>query len=86
MSSKGVAIVTGGAQGIGRGIALRLAADGFDIALGDLSSSKAAVEAVAQEIEVLEGRLSRWPLMSPSKAKLRALSRKLWLNSAAWML
>ncbi len=31
-----VAIVTGGARGIGRGCALTLARDGFDIALVDL--------------------------------------------------
>ena len=32
---KGIALVTGSAQGIGRCIALRLARDGFDIALND---------------------------------------------------
>lgn len=43
-----VALVTGAGQGIGRGIALRLAADGHDVALVDLGSDK--IEQVAREI------------------------------------
>lgn len=43
-----VVLVTGGGQGIGRGIALRLAADGHDIALVDLASEK--IENVAAEV------------------------------------
>lgn len=46
-----IALVTGSAQGIGRGIALRLAADGANIALVDLKKDKLA--AVAKEIEGL---------------------------------
>ena len=45
-----VAIVTGGARGIGRGIALRLAADGIDVAIADLPSMRGEAEAVAEEI------------------------------------
>ena len=50
MYSKGVAIVTGAAQNIGRGIALRLAEDGFDISLNDIPSNKANLDAVAELI------------------------------------
>lgn len=46
-----VILVTGAAQGIGRGIALRLAKDGADIALVDLKADKLAD--VAKEIEAL---------------------------------
>lgn len=48
-----VAVVTGAGQGIGRAIALRLAAAGASLALVDLNLS--AVEEVSQEILDLEG-------------------------------
>ena len=51
-----VALVTGAAQGIGRGIALRLAKDGFDIALVDLKADK--LEAVKKEVEALGRKAS----------------------------
>ena len=37
-----VVLITGAGQGIGRGIALRLAADGADIAIVDLNEAKMA--------------------------------------------
>ena len=49
-SSHGIAIVTGASQGIGRAIALRLADDGFDIAINDIPSKKDSLEGLAQEI------------------------------------
>ena len=45
-----VALVTGGARGIGRGIALRLAGDGLDVAVADLADMRAEAEGVAEEI------------------------------------
>ena len=49
--SKGVAVVTGAAQGIGRGIALRLAADGYNVAINDHTSKADLLKKVAAEIE-----------------------------------
>ncbi|KAJ7619852.1 acetoin reductase family protein [Mycena polygramma] len=51
MSSKGIAIVTGAAQGIGRGIALRLASDGFDIAVNDITSNAAKLTELVEGIK-----------------------------------
>ncbi|KAI0629961.1 acetoin reductase family protein [Trametes polyzona] len=49
-SNKRVAIVTGAAEGIGRGIALRLAKDGLDLGLFDLPRSQEKLESLAQEL------------------------------------
>jgi len=49
-NSKGVAVVTGSGQGIGRTIAVRLAEDGYDVAINDLESNKESLDAVKNEI------------------------------------
>ncbi|KAF8205633.1 hypothetical protein K438DRAFT_1964051 [Mycena galopus ATCC 62051] len=48
-----VAIVTGAAQGIGKGISLRLAADGLDVAVADLPGQIDSLNRVVEEIQQL---------------------------------
>ncbi|KAJ6581048.1 hypothetical protein B0H19DRAFT_930334 [Mycena capillaripes] len=50
-----IACVTGAAQGIGRAIALRLAEDGCDVAVGDLPREMASLKQLVDEIQ-LKGR------------------------------
>jgi len=50
-ASKGVALITGCAQGIGRGIALHLADDGLDTSLNDMPTKKSALDVLATEIK-----------------------------------
>src|SRR5215470_1796593 len=52
---RGIALITGGRRGIGRGVALALAGSGFDIVINDLVEDEAAAETAAA-IEALGRR------------------------------
>ncbi|KIK70208.1 hypothetical protein GYMLUDRAFT_546908 [Collybiopsis luxurians FD-317 M1] len=55
--TKGVALVTGAAQGIGKDIALRLASDGFNVAINDLPGKLDLLQEVQSQI-ITAGRKS----------------------------
>ncbi|KAF7324538.1 hypothetical protein MKEN_00494700 [Mycena kentingensis (nom. inval.)] len=58
---KGVAAVTGAAQGIGRAIALRLAEDGFDVCVNDIPSNAEKLDALVQDIGNVGRASSAYP-------------------------
>ncbi|GBQ83453.1 oxidoreductase [Gluconacetobacter johannae DSM 13595] len=71
MSMNGkVALVTGAGQGIGRGIALRLAKEGARLALVDIRND--ALTAVAQEIEALGGKVATFVADVGDRAQVQA--------------
>ncbi|KAF8148987.1 NAD-binding protein [Mycena galopus ATCC 62051] len=57
MASRGIALITGAGQGIGRAIALRLASDGFNLAVNDIVSNARNLTQVVDEIKAV-GRVA----------------------------
>lgn len=67
MSERQNAIITGGASGLGRALALRLARDGWRIAICDIND--AAAESVRREVDAAggEGRAERLDVTKPEE-------------------
>ncbi|KAB1662226.1 acetoin reductase [Pseudoclavibacter chungangensis] len=72
MSDTRVALVTGSGQGIGRGIALKLASDGFDIAVADLPFQEEKAAGVVKEIEALGRKAFFTPVDVSDKTQIEA--------------
>lgn len=70
MMSK-TAVITGSGQGIGKGIALRMAKDGFNIVISDIDESKA--EDVVKEIAETGGKAVSVKANVTSKADIHHL-------------
>jgi len=65
-----VALVTGGAHGIGRGVALRLASDGWHVAIGYRASAEEAAETVgALQSKGVEAMAAGADLGDPAQAE-----------------
>jgi hypothetical protein len=67
------AIVTGSSGGIGKGIALRLAADGFDVIVNDIAPKQAAIDAVVEEIKAVGGKAHGFPADVSKQEDVEAL-------------
>lgn len=78
------ALVTGASRGIGRAIALTLAAKGYAVAL-NYAGSQAAAEAVKGEIEAAGGKAFTIQATSPKQKMWIAFSKRSRKSSDSWM-
>jgi NAD(P)-dependent dehydrogenase (short-subunit alcohol dehydrogenase family) len=62
-------VILASSRGIGRAIALRLAADGFNIAINDVSQQRQDGEDVVREVEKLPGRKAAFFAAGPLKMR-----------------
>jgi len=70
------AIVTGSSRGIGRGIDLRLAADGFDVVVNDIASQESAIDEVVAEIRARGHKACGFVADVSSKDQVEAMVAK----------
>ncbi|KAF5346154.1 hypothetical protein D9758_009949 [Tetrapyrgos nigripes] len=68
-----IALVTGAAQGIGRGIALRLAKDGLHVAINDIPSKLDVLASVSKDIEAMGMKSSVHPADVSQEEEVRKM-------------
>lgn len=68
-----VALVTGASRGIGRAIAIGLAARGFDLVLNDIAAQAAMLDATAAEARAFGGRVITLHADVSDKAQVQAM-------------
>lgn len=73
MSTLGVALVTGAGRGLGRAIALRLARDGYDLALNDVTANQALLETLAREVATNGRRSTIVPANVKSETEVKEM-------------
>ncbi|KAJ8701327.1 hypothetical protein PTI98_000128 [Pleurotus ostreatus] len=76
MSTLGVALITGAGRGLGRAIALRLARDGYDLALNDLHASQGLVESLAAEVKNRGRKCTIVPADVKSEAEVQGMIKR----------
>lgn len=74
MLSKGVALVTGASQGLGRSIAIRLAHDGFKVAVNDLPRGREKLEKLTKDIIARGGTASIALADVSSESEVKAMT------------
>lgn len=71
-----VAIITGGAQGLGRSIALQLARDGVDVAVNDLASKQELLNVVVREIQEIGRKAISVPADVTSEDEVKGMIKR----------
>jgi len=71
-----VGIVTGAAQGIGRSIALKLATDGIDVGVNDISSKQDELKKLVEEIEAMGRKAIAIPGDVSKEAEVQDMVKK----------
>lgn len=78
------AIVTGAGRGLGKGIALKLAAEGAKVIVADMSMETAS--ATAEEINASGGTAKAFAVNIAKQDEVKAMMTLPWSLSAHWML
>ncbi|KAI0072216.1 NAD(P)-binding protein [Panus rudis PR-1116 ss-1] len=71
-----VALITGSAQGIGKGIALRLAQEGIYIALNDIPQKQAELDLLVSEINAMGSKAISVPADVSNEEQVKAMIQK----------